>query len=283
MNLLEQVVLGWECVAMAFGQLQRPALWVPWLLLGVLQALVLASLIGFAHPWVSPLVAPLLMRAAGDAVLHYPNLFRVLPGLYARADFLLAMVPGVLAAGASSALVLSVATGRPASAAAGLRRALGRGLALVVANLPFLLMVLALSFGSEAWLASRGSGGLVVRVVTLAVLLATLVLQALGLYATPLVMLGGMSPLAAWRELPHLLGRGGGTALTLVLLASVPLLPLQQLARISDRIVDRGRPELVAVLLAAEIALTLVVSALLTGAAMLAVRALEDEEAEWGG
>ena len=60
MNVIEQVMLGWQCLRYASRQLLSPALWAPWLMVGGVEALALAALWWFAHPWVSWLMAPML-------------------------------------------------------------------------------------------------------------------------------------------------------------------------------------------------------------------------------
>src|SRR6185295_15862850 len=104
MNVLEQLVLAWHGLVFALRQLGRGTMWLPWLLLGVIQLSFLALVWWFAHPFVSWLMAPLLVRLAGESVLHYPRLFDAMPSLYARADVLLSAIFGTLAAGASTAL-----------------------------------------------------------------------------------------------------------------------------------------------------------------------------------
>lgn len=242
-------------------------MWAPWLLLGAIQLTVVLVLAGFAHPALSWFMAPWLRAAAGEDALHYPNVFRLLPGLYARVDLLVTATLGVLAAGAATYLFAArldraaVAT----RAGEGLRRALARAVPLIAVNLPLNLLVVGLSVGLEWWVGERDSSGLVRRFARLFALGGALVLQAFFVYGTALVILGGRGVWGALRALPHAARQGFWAALCLSVVGILPLLPVQELAGRTSLIVDRGAPEVMVVVVAAQIALTLLMSFLLAG------------------
>lgn len=53
MNLFEQIALGWQSVFRTLSRAGRAGPWVPFAILGVCEAAVLAALTGFAHPALS--------------------------------------------------------------------------------------------------------------------------------------------------------------------------------------------------------------------------------------
>ncbi|HYM80512.1 MAG TPA: hypothetical protein VEY91_03750 [Candidatus Limnocylindria bacterium] len=266
MNPLEQIVLAWQSLAYAFRQLFRPRLWAPWWLLGVVQIGVVMSLWWFAHPALSWLMAPLLYRLGGEDALHYPNVFRMIPSLYSTAELVISALLGSLAAGVATALFASqlsrISASRPGG---GFGRALRRALPVIVVNLPLNLLVIALALGLETLVQSRASSVIVQRLAHVIALGGALLLQAFFIYGTALVVLGGRSVREALAELPRAAVNGYWAALFLGLIAILPSLPLQELARHTNVIVDRGSPELVGWLAVTQIALALLTSFLLTG------------------
>jgi hypothetical protein len=269
MNVLEQLALAWQCLRYALGQLLSPALWAPWLAVGVVQSLVIVALWWFAHPWLSWLVAPLLAATAGPEVLRYPNLFRLLPALFSRADLVIGASLGALAAGASTALFADRAAGGEPQPGAAWRQAFARAVPLILVNLPLTLIALALSYGIEAWLLAGGSPAEVRRLAHWASLGAAFLCQAWFLYVNALVILGRRGWLAALAALPRTAARGLVAALFLSLVTLLPLVPMQWLASASSGLVDRGIPELVGWLVVVQVGVALVSSFLLTGGATL--------------
>ena len=267
-------MLAFQALAHALRQLFRPSLWAPWLVVWVLQLAVIAGLWWFAHPAISWLAAPVIQALAGENALRYPNIFRLMPALYARADLVIGALVGAVATGASTALFGAWFAGRPLRVREGLRRGLSRSVALICANLPLSLLLLGFSYGLDWWLEEREGPAAVRRLAPLLTLGMAVFLQAFFLWVTPLLMLGGRGLVAALASLPRAAASGMWTALTLAFAATVPLLPFQMLARASDQIVERGTPEMVGWLVAAQAGIALATAFVLTGGSALAYQTL---------
>jgi hypothetical protein len=281
-NAFEQIALGWECLGATLRRMGRPVLWAPWLTLGAIHLLLVAAIAGFAHPAVSTFMAPLVTTLGGAAVRHYPEVFRQLPALHARAGSMVELVVVPLTVGAATLLFAAMWERRSVSFRDALAGTLGRGGALLLAWLPYAVLVFALTIALPAWLVDRGSAGITRRLAELAGLGGTLLLRAGFLYVVPLVVLGRRRALEALRDLPAYIGRGGIAALTMVGLTSVITLPGTMLARFAPRLVDGGTPETVLVLAAAQVAAAMVAGFLLAGGAVLAWQGIEMEvEAGW--
>ena len=270
MNVLEQIVIAWHALLFALRRLFSGALWLPWLLLGAAQLSLVMAIWWFAHPFVSWLMAPVLHRIAGEEALHYPAVFRAMPALYGRADVIVSASFGALAAGASTVLfaaALAHEEGGPRpNGGQGIGLAIRRALPLILVNLPLNLLVFGFAFGLESFLASRGSSGIVQKLGSFLTLGGALAIQSYFLYGTAWVVLGGKSVLGAWRELPYSAGRGYWAALFLGILMTLPILPLQQIARHVQTLISRGRPELAGWLVVTQVLATLVTAFVLTGA-----------------
>jgi len=281
-SVFEQIALGWGCVGAAVRRMFQPALWTPWLLLGAVHLVLLLMIAGFAHPAVSAVMAPLVTAFAGAQVRHYPEVFRHLPELQTQAALIVDALLGPLAAGAAVALLAAAFERGRATPGDAIAHALDRAGALIVALLPYTVIVFAITFGLQGWLVERGSAGLTRKLAQLAGAGGIVLLRVLFLYVVPLVVLGRQRPVEAWRELPRLLERGSVTAFTIVVLVSLVTAPFGVLTRFAPRLVDGGTPEAVVGLVAVQIAGGLIAAFLLAGASVLAWQSVEiDVESGW--
>jgi hypothetical protein len=283
-NVLEQLAIGWQSLWRTVREMGRPALWAPWLVLAAAQLAVVALLWGFAHPLVSWFMAPLVRRFAGEGALHYPDVFRAMPLLASHVDVLFGALLGAILTGAATVLFAQRFRGHPLRPGEALGLAVRRSWTLVLAQLPFNVLIFALSYGLEWLVESRSSSGVTRRIVYLAVLGGSVALQALFFYVAALVMLEGRGVVQAWAALPRTWSRGFAAALMLGALMILPLFPTSQLLQRSDGIVERGTPELVGVLLLLQLLLGLGVWFVLSGTATLvylSVLAPPDEAEGW--
>lgn len=267
MRLDEQIALAWQALMHALRRTFDPALWAPWLLLGALQILLLGALCWMAHPWLSPVMAPLVARLAGAEALHYPALFAALPALYARLDLLLIALPGAFTLGASAALFAASFRGGTPRPGQALRLALTRWPALMAVNLPYHLLAFGAGLGIAVLVGPRG--GIAGAAGYLFALGASVLFQSLFLYVNALVAVGGCGVREAFAALPRTWSNGMASALVLGVLLLLPLLPLNLLMGAGGTIAGRGTPELVAFMLLVQIAVALYAGFLLSGASTL--------------
>jgi len=267
MSALEQLALAVQALWLTLREFRSGRQWAPWLALGALQLAALMALVGFAHPLLSWVLVPMVRAGAGEAALHYPDFFRSLPALYARADQVLGPLAGAVVTGWSTLLFAARWRREPAGAGQAWTRTAPRALTLVLAQLPFQLLVLAFSGLLDRALV--GQGGLARRLGYVVGIGGVAGLQAIFLYVPALVVIEGRGLWGAFAGLPRTWMRGFWAALLLGLVALLPLLPLGALGQRSDLLVDRGIPELVGWLTAAQLALGLAMSFLLAGASTL--------------
>jgi hypothetical protein len=267
MNALEQVTLAGQALWQTLRRMGAGRLWVPWLVLGAVQGLVLLALAGFAHPWMAWALAPLVRAGAGEAALHYPDFFRALPSLYARADLVVVALPGAILAGWSVALFAARWRGAPLAPGATWTAVAPRALTLVLVQLPFNVLALVLSVGIGRLL--EGRVGVALRLGELAGLGGMVVLQALLLYLPAVVVLERRGLRGAFAALPRTWVRGFWAGLVLGAVALLPLLPFDALGQRVGLLVDRGTPELAAWLAALQLLAGLAVSFVLAGSSTL--------------
>ncbi len=278
MNLFEQIAVAWQSLIRVFAAMRRGRLWAPFALLAASEALVVLALVWFAHPLLSWFMVPLLRQVSGETTLRYPNLFRVLPGLYAQADVFIGAVVGAIVVGAATVMFADFFHGTKPSASAGFGEAWRRSLALILANLPFNLLVFGLGHWSQDFLTSRSSGQLVQGIVYFLILGISVVLQSLFFYVSALVVLERRSVLSALAGLPETWARGFWAATFIGGLLITPLLPIHYISDRAGVIVDRGVPELTGWVVAVQGLIGLALWFLLTGSATLVYLSLVRRE-----
>jgi hypothetical protein len=126
-----------------------------------------------------------------------------------------------------------------------------------------------LSFGLDGLLGRPDLAAPVRQALAIGGLVTAMLLQALFLFATPLIAVSELSPGSALAALPGAFRRAAFSALSLALLAVLALLPLQALSGLGDTLVERGTPELVAGMTLLQMTLGLLTGFLLTGSATL--------------
>ena len=281
MSLLEQLTLAGQALWLTLRESRAGRLWAPWLVLGVLQCAVLLALLGFAHPLLAWAVVPFVRATGGEPALHYPDFYRALPSLYSRADLVIGSLAGAVATGWSTRLFAARWHRETLGAGGAWGEVAPRTLALVLAQLPFQLLVLLFTALLDRLVA--GQGGLVRHAGDLVALGGVAGLQALFLYLPALIVLERRGLWRAFAGLPRAWARGFWAAVLLGLLALLPLLPLDALGQRSGLLVDRGTPELVGWVTALQLLVGLAVSFLLAGSSTLvylgAVAAQPGEEA----
>lgn len=269
MNALEQVALAWQAMLSTLAELARPSTWAPWLVMGAVQALLILLFWNFAHPALSAWMTPMVRALGGEEALHYPGLFRALPGMYATVDLVIGALLGSVAVGAATLIFSDGFLGRPVSPGASLREAARRALALVVAQLPFHLLALAFGLGLGGWLESKNRSTMVHVLGTALVVAGSVIAQSLFFYVAALVVLERRSAWSALREAPRTWPKGFWAATFLGLVLLLALVPFQILQGQAALIADRGRPELIAVLSLAQAAFTLLLWYVLSGSATM--------------
>lgn len=91
---LGQAGLSWRSVTAASG---RPSLWQAPLIVAGVRALLLFAVACFALPGVSPIGRFLVELLADESALHFPQLYLILPTMFARADLFLSASIGAIA------------------------------------------------------------------------------------------------------------------------------------------------------------------------------------------
>jgi len=279
--MLEQLSLAGQALWLTLREWRAGRLWAPWLVLGMFQCAALLALLGFAHPLLAWALAPFVRVIGGEPALHYPGFYRALPFLYSRVDLVVGSLVGAVATGWSTRLFAARWRRERLTAGEAWAEVAPRVLTLVLAQLPFQLLVLL--FSGLVDRALVGHGGWVQRLGYLATQGGVAGLQALFLYLPALVVIERRGLWRALAGLPRAWARGFWAALLLGLAALLPLLPLAGLEQGSGLLVDRGTPELVGWVTAMQLLVGLAVSFLLAGSSTLVyLGAVADQPGEEG-
>lgn len=264
MNVFRSVGLAGWAWRRAAGQMARPALWLPFLAVASVQALVLLWLLSAHQTWAQPTALAVVRGLAGEAGVHYPGFYRALPVAFARSDLFLGVLFGALAGGAATVL-FARAMGREGAGsawgAAGSRYLHLVILYAAVAASIFLIFSLPRVVSPEVRLGSAPVRW-AIRLGTLAVAIAA---QAVLVYGTAWIMLAGRNALGA---IAGSVRTAGGVFLATTLLVGFPALiqyPLSYLQGRGDLLITKFSPELMTAVLATWILVQIPLGFLLTG------------------
>lgn len=268
MTVLEQWVLGVQCVLRTLRESGRMCVWRPWgPAFGVFAAL-LALLVLAAHPLVSWAMAPLVRALAGDRALRYPGVFLELPGLLGRCAIGVDALVLPLATGVTTLLFADVFRGARPEASLAWERSRGRWLALIALGLPACLAALGVQWLLAQLPAIRLSDASRALVPPLGVL-AIFLVRAACFWLAPALLLERRSVPQVFAAIPGTFARGFLPAASALGLLALAQWPFRVLLERSSLAVDRGAPELVAFACLLWVALHLAVACLGAGAATL--------------
>ncbi len=224
---------------------KRFGLWLPFLVVALLQVIVLFILVSFFSPLLAWILVPVLKGAYGEAVLHYPNFYLFLPAVFNRANIIAGLLLGVVLDGAAALMFCDHFSGNRISFLGGLRAALSKywrlfvlgllGLPVIlVMRIPFLLL------GDVVTESPRRELALEVGCMILGVTYA-----GIFAYAVPGVIWRGKKTLAAiadsWRIFV-------GNFFSTFLFISIPLaisFPVNMLKRQGSVLITKFNPEIV--------------------------------------
>jgi len=259
---LSVVAWAWRGVA---AMALRPAIWLPFLLVGCVQAAALLLIVSFHEPVVVPIGAPLVKLLAGDLATHYPILYFALPTIYFRMNLAISVLIASIAGGAAT-LLFARAFGLAGERGAW-SLAWRRAPALIITS----LLVVALWFGISAlgqlipqevqqrsFAARWGTRG--------GTLFLSIVVQCFLVYTTAWIVLMGHKIWPAIRDSVRVSAR---TLLPTFLAVAVPtllLFPFSYAGGRADFIASKFKPEMVGWLLGATVVAEVVVTFLLVGA-----------------
>ncbi len=269
MNLARTIDDYLDALAHARLGLSSPTVLLPFFAFALLQCAAITMLAFWSAPPLGSFMPPVVALLGGDASLHYPTHFVLLPGAYRR--LYLPLVATVGFAAWSLAVWTMVAhheVGERAGARS-FRRALP---AIVVIGVVFVVVTVAIGRGLGL-VTAKLPGGLVGRAGTLGVIAVTAAAQALLVYAPVVLRLRGGGPRRALvASARFALANFGATAM-LIATVLVVHLPLDGLIANADGIAGRFHPEAIYQLMIASVVLEMVTAyVLFAGVAGLALR-----------
>lgn len=252
---------AWQATGRA---MVRPLVWLPFLVVALIQVAALQVLVGFHRPLLLPFAGPLVEQLGGEAAIHYPLLYYQLPSMFFNLKLAIAVLIESVATGAAT-LLFARAYGfvREGSVWQRTLHCAPRLIAisvLVVAGL-YGASLLPSLLSREAMLQSGA-----LRWGVRGALLAVFILwQSLLIYTTPWIVLFNHRLGPAIRDSLRVTLR---TLIPTLLAVGVPLVllfPFSYLTTRVDLLAGQLRPELIAILLIGQIFIQMLVSFLLVG------------------
>jgi hypothetical protein len=257
-----------DALASARHALRSPSILVPFVAFGLLQGILLVLLAFFALPPLASIMFPVVRALGGDAALHYPTHFVLLPSLYQKIYLPLVATVGFLlwSYGAWAMVAHHEAAGRIPKRS--FRVAWPR---IVVVGVVFVGVTVALGRGF-GWLTSHAPAAVPGRVFTLAGIVLIASVQALMLYAPIVLRIRGGSAMAALRGSARYAWHNFAATALLVATVLAVHTPLDALIANADSIATQFRPEAVFQLMVGSIVLEAITAfVLFAGAVGLAL------------
>ena len=264
-NLFRAVGMAAWSFRSAFACALRGRIWLPFLLIAVIQGLILAALLNWYRPALSWLAVPVLESLGGKGAVRYPVFFLALPSIYSQVVLIVTVVLTCVMVGAAMILfaqAYGTGQGKPAWATAWRRYPALVAVTGVLAALLFGASYLRLLVPNQAFLENPmlrwgTRGGL---------LLISVLIQTFLAYAALWILLRGRGILGSLRESIRL---AGSTLVSTFLVIGIPALllyPLNFIASRGDLFVTKFRPETVTALIVLQIGLEILLGFLIVGA-----------------
>jgi hypothetical protein len=265
MNLFRAAGMVVWAVRSAFACALRGRIWLPFLVIAGIQAVMLAILLNFHRGILSPLVVPVIKGFAGPAATHYPNFYLALPIVFSRLSLVLSVLVTCLMVGASIVLFAQAFGRVPYMEAWKIARK--HYLALVVATailaaclfaVPYVSLLVPRDLMMTNGMARWGVRGLL--------LLLSILVQSFMIYAAAWILLRNERPLKAVADSFRLARSTFLATFVIVALPALLLYPLSFLDSRGDLFVTKFRPEALTGLILIQIFLELLVGFVLVGA-----------------
>ncbi len=256
------ILWAWRGVAPMF---LRPGIWVPFLIVGIVQGLALLLILSFHHPVLMPIALPFVrLVAGGEGVTHYPLLYLALPVLHLRTKLVITILLASIASGAGTYLFARAygLAGKDGAWSRAFRRA------------PALILISILVIA--AWFGISMLGSLVPQEMQMrsfglrwavrgGVLLLSVLVQCLMIYTTAWIVIAGHKILPAIRDSVRVSVR---TFLPTLIALGVPALivyPFSYAAGRAEFIAARFRPELIGWLIGTTVVLEVLIGFFIVG------------------
>lgn len=251
----------------------RGRLWVPFLILALVQWAGILFLTQLGSPLIGPIVAPIVRLVAGEAALHYPVFYLALPTVFTRAQFVLDLLFGAWLMGA--AFLLFWQADRPADpGSSAFGRATKAYWKLVLLRLPVSAAALVILFWLPGVLAgSNQPSGNTLRLIRYGSVLVGAIIESLFLYASLALLVEGRGIGGAFKRSFGLALRSPVATLAVVLFPSLIQVPVSAVFRRSDTVVRNMSPEVVAWMVVTAVALYSFASFYIVGAGTRVFRA----------
>lgn len=239
--------------------LRSPSTLLPFLVFGVVQALVLAALAFFTTPALASLTVPMVRALGGEAALHYPTSFVLLPATYRMVYLPLVATVGF---GLWSLGVWSMIAHHDVGERSGPRSFRAALPNIVLVGIIFVAVTVAVGRGLALATAAL-EPGIVSKLATLGILAVTACAQALLVYAPAVLRLRGGNALSAVRTSMRYARRMFLPTALVIATVLVMHVPVDWLIGNADALVGRFRPEIVFHLMVGSIALEVITAYLL--------------------
>ncbi len=263
MNLFRALSVALWSLQASISRLFRFSIWVPFLMVGALQLLLLEILLSFHRPVVMSVALPLVTWVGGQGATHYPFFYLALPSVFARVNIAVAVLASSWSVGAGTLLFARSYGQETAAPYAEARRRYGALVVVAVLEAALSIGIFLVAGGLPRDYHSAAAVRWGARLAPVAVFA---LVETFLIFTSPWIVLGGRGPFAAIGRSVRTAGRRFLPTFGVVLLMVLLNYPLDYLSQRSDLFYGKFNPELLAWVLVLEIAAAAILGFLLTGA-----------------
>ena len=236
--------------AQCFKSMRNVSTFVPFLLYGLVQVILLYSLINFNQSPFSSYLIPIIRKFFGEAALHYPNFFYILAPFYSQVNLILSGLIGVIIIGMGTHLFAVTFNGSKSTLGQAIKSTMPRyGLLFIVWILESALTI-AMIIGVP-WILNKllQPEYRISRFIELGGLLLGIAMASIFAYTTALIVLDKQKLLRTLSQTFSIFKKNSITTFLLIAIPTFLYFPINFLTRKSVVLITKFSPEIIVLLL----------------------------------
>ncbi|MCD6166242.1 hypothetical protein J7K19_06010 [bacterium] len=249
-----------------FQSIRHAKTFLPFVGYAVLQFVLLLVLVYFTYPPFASFLIPVVRKLYGEAALHYPNNFLVLPSLYAQFNLVLSGIVGIVVIGIATKMFEMIFKGSAPQLKSGVNATFPRYGQLFVVWLVETVFILLFVVGLPLLLRKHAIENYqLARVVRLGCMFLGILVGALFAYTSALIILDRKGIFGSIARSLSIFRENAISTFFLIAIPTLLYFPINYVSQQSRFLVTKFNPEIVGFVLAIGILVSLIANYLMVG------------------
>lgn len=233
-----------------FKSMRNVNTFVPFLLYGLVQVLLLYSLVNFARPPFSSHLVPIIRKIFGESALHYPNFLYVLAPFYNQVNLILSGLLGIVVIGMGTHLFAFTFSGKKTNLGQSVKSTMPRYGLLFIIWIFETAFTIAMVIGVPYLLNKLLQPGYSIsRYIELGGLFLGIAIASIFAYTTALIVLDRQKILKTLSQTFSIFKKNSITTFLLIALPTFLYYPINFLTRKSVVLISKFSPQIIVLLL----------------------------------